>query len=184
VLDLKKWAERADPVSVPVPPVAVGFDVSPDRRRAAVAIAGERTDGLTHVELVAANAGVGWLPGFLRDFGDRHDPYVVVCDAAQGLLAEQVYEAGASRPELLDRQELAQGCARLVDLVEQDELRHLDDPVLLDAIRAAKTTSMGDGGFAFSRRTSHGDLSPLYAVVLALMGLARIPADLDGLTIW
>jgi len=51
--------------------------------------------------------------------------------------------------------------------------------VLLDAIRAAKTTSMGDGGFAFSRRTSHGDLSPLYAVVLALIGLARMPSAMD-----
>jgi hypothetical protein len=184
VLDLKKWAERIDPTSTPVHPVGVGFDVSPDRRRGAVGIAGKRLDGLVHVELVASEAGVGWIPGFVRDFENKHDPYVIVCDASQSLLAEQVFDAGASRPELLDRQELAQGCARLVDLVEQDELRHLGDPVLLDAIRAAKTSSMGDGGFAFSRRTSHGDLSPLYAIVLALMALERMPAEMDEFAIY
>ena len=56
--------------------------------------------------------------------------------------------------------------------------------MLLDAIRAAKTTSMGDGGLAFSRRTSHGDLSPLYSVVLALMGLTRMPAEMDDFQIF
>jgi hypothetical protein len=184
VLDLRKWGEQVDSESQPIPPVAVGFDVSPDRRRAAVAIAAKRGDGLTHVELVAAHPGVGWLASFLCDFDNRHDPYSILCDAAQGLLAEQVFQAGARMPETVDRAELAQGCAKLVDLVEADEIRHLGDPVLLDAIRAAKTTSMGDGGFAFSRRTSHGDLSPLYAVVLAILGMARMPAEMDDPHIW
>lgn len=183
VLDLRKWADLVDGNSKPVEPVAVGFDPSPDRRNAAVAIAGRTPEGFTHVELVAANPGVGWLVDYLKDFEERHDPYLILCDRSQGLLAEQLYNAGASRPETVDRQELAQGCARLVDLVEAGELRHLGDPVLLDAIRAAKTSSMGDGGFAFSRRTSHGDLSPLYAVVLALLGVARMPED-DGPLMW
>jgi hypothetical protein len=62
-----------------------------------------------------------------------------------------------------------------VDAVEQGEVRHLGDPVLLDAIRGAGTTSVGGDSWAFSRRSSHVDISPLYASVIALMAVRRMP---------
>jgi hypothetical protein len=174
-VDLDKWNGLADPESRPVPPVCLSFDVSPDRRRATVAIGGERLDGKFHIELRENAEGVGWVAPLLKQVVEDHDPYSIICDASQELLAEQVFQEVGVRPDLLDRGEVAQACASFVDLVEQGELRHLDDPILLDAIRAAGTTSVGGDQWAFSRRSSHVDISPLYASVFALMAARRMP---------
>jgi hypothetical protein len=56
--------------------------------------------------------------------------------------------------------------------------------VLLDAIRGAGTTSVGGDSWAFSRRSSHVDISPLYASVIALMAVRRMPAWMDKLEIF
>jgi hypothetical protein len=85
---------------------------------------------------------------------------------------------------MLDRAELGQACAHFVDLVEQEELRHLDDQTLLDAIRGAGTTSQGGDGWLFSRRNSRMDISPLYAAVVALMEVQRMPDALSEINIW
>jgi hypothetical protein len=82
-------------VQEPVAPVCIAFDVSPDRRRASVAIGGRRLDGKLHVELTDAAEGVGWIAPRLKQLVEDHDPYAVVCDATQELLAEQVFQEPA-----------------------------------------------------------------------------------------
>jgi hypothetical protein len=54
----------------------------------------------------------------------------------------------------------------------------------LEAIRGAGTTSQGGDGWLFSRRNSRMDISPLYASVLALMEVQRMPAEMDAVTIY
>jgi hypothetical protein len=39
-------------------------------------------------------------------------------------------------------------------------------------------------GWAFSRRTSSVDLSPLYAAVIALMSVSRMPTEMDEIHIY
>lgn len=168
VVDLDKWAALRDPDSKLDVPIVVGFDVSPDRRRASIGIAGRRVDGDLHVELVDNAPGVGWLVPRVKQLIDDHNPSAVVCDAAQELLAEQITTETGVECVLFDRGELAQACGRFVDAVEEGELRHLGDPLLLDAIRGATTSSHGGDGWIFSRRTSRVDISPLYAAVIAL----------------
>lgn len=179
VVDLDKWAGLRDPDSQPVPPVCVGFDVSPDRRRASVAIAGRRLDGTLHVEIVDSAEGVGWLVPRLKQLTDDHDPHAVSCDVSQALIAEQVRDEIATPVEMIDRAELARACAAFIDVVEQSEVRHLGDPVLLDAIRGATTVNVGGDGWAFSRRSSRVDISPLYAAVIALLAVRKSPIDTE-----
>lgn len=183
IVDLDKWAGLRDPESQPVPPVVVGFDVSPDRRRATIAIAGRRLDGALHVELVENGAGVGWLVPRVKGLIEGHYPAAIVCDAAQELLADQIYDAGGMRCELLDRGELAQACSVFIDAVEDGEVRHLGDPLLLDAIRGAKTANSGGDAWVFSRRSSRIDISPLYAAVIALRSAAAVDAGAE-IHIW
>ncbi len=76
---------------------------------------------------------------------------------------------------MLDRAELAQACAGLIDDIEQGAVRHLGDPLLLDAVRGATVVTVGADGWAFSRRSSHVDISPLYAGVVALAAVRRQP---------
>lgn len=173
IVDLDKWVGLVDRDSKPVPPVCIAFDVSPDRRRASVAIAGRRLDGSLHVEVVDNHDGVGWvLPRMLQLIAD-HDPWVVTCDAAQALVAEQIWQEAGFKVDLIDRTELAQACGAFIDAVEQMDVRHLGDAVLLDAIRGATTSSFGGDGWVFSRRSSHVDISPLYACVLSLFAVTK-----------
>jgi hypothetical protein len=78
----------------------------------------------------------------------------------------------------LDGPEHAQACGRFVDAVNEETLRHLGSLDLLNAIRAAKTRSLGDR-WAWSRKSSSADISPLVAATLALWAAMGQPDD-DG----
>ncbi len=168
VVDVDKWAGLRDPDSKPVGPVKVSFDVSPERRWGSVAVVGKRGDEKLHVEVVDNAPGTGWIVPRIAQLVADHDVAGIVCDAAQNTLADQVSAATGMRCEQIDRGELVQACAGFIDLVEDGELRHLGDPLLLDAIKGAQIGRAGGDGWVFSRRSSRIDISPLYAAVLGL----------------
>ena len=143
------------------------------------AIAGLRVDGDLHTELSDNGEGVGWLLPRLKQLVEDHDPLDIVCDASQAILAEQVWNEVGIRPTQLDRAELSAACGYFVDAVEEGRLRHLGDPLLLDAIRGATTSNYGGDGWVFSRRSSSVDISPLYSVVMAVVaaGTSGISGD-------
>ena len=58
-------------------------------------------------------------------------------------------------------------CGQLVDLVAQGDLAHLGSDDLRDAIRGARSRPLGDA-WAWSRKNSSVDISPLVAATLAL----------------
>ena len=84
---------------------------------------------------------------------------------------------------LLDGTEHAQACARLVDAVAEDNLRHLGSIDLLNAIRAAGTRQMGDR-WLWSRRSSTVDIAPLVAATLALSAAMGAPDDDGEIRFW
>ena len=84
---------------------------------------------------------------------------------------------------LIDGPVHAQACARLVDAVAEDNLRHLGTVDLLNAIRAASTRSLADR-WLWSRSKSTVDISPLVAVTLALSAAMGMPEDDSGVMIW
>jgi hypothetical protein len=64
-------------------------------------------------------------------------------------------------------------CGRLVDMVVQAELAHLGSDELRDAIRGARSRPLGDA-WAWSRKNSSVDISPLVAATLGLGAAAGI----------
>lgn len=167
VVDLREWMALADPASVLADPVVLAFDVSPDRR-AAIAAAGRSTDGFWHVEIPYSQAGTRWLLERLPELKARHSPARIVCDGyghAAALIAP-LEELGVE-VEPLTTSDLVRSCSRFVEFVEERELRHLGSPELIGAIRAAKTRPLGDA-WAWSRKVSTGNISPLVAGTLAL----------------
>lgn len=168
VVDLDRWIGLRDPDSTPIHPVCVGADISPDRRSAAIAIAGRRPDGDIHLELTDATDGVGWVVPRLRKLIQDHFPHSVTVESAQQLIADEVTRYEGSVVNILDRPEVSRACAYFVDVVEQGILRHLGDPKLLDALKGAAISHMGDTGWVFSRRHSRVDLSVLYAAIFAV----------------
>jgi phage terminase large subunit-like protein len=173
VIDPEAWAELADEKSVLADPIILSYDVSPDRSRASIAAAGRRRDGLFHVEVVERKPGTGWVPERVARLVEKHKPLAVICDGV-GPAASLVYELEPFGVEVksLNTQEHAQACGLLYDAVERKSLRHLGGPELASAIKGAAKRPLGDA-WAWSRKNSHVDISPLVACTLALWGASQ-----------
>ena len=167
MIDVEMWLDLEDAESKLADPVFFGFDVSPERK-ASIAAAGQNEQGLWHVETVEDRGGTGWLPKRLGELVAEHRPAGVVCDG-YGPAASLIPALDELNVEVttFDAGDHGQACGRLVDVIAQGEIRHVADDPLLQAIKAAKTRPLGDA-WAWSRRNSSGNISPLVSATLAL----------------
>jgi hypothetical protein len=174
VIPLEAWAELADEESELVDPVCFSFDVAPDRATAAVAAAGRRLDGLFHVEVTHHKRGTGWVVPTLEKLREKWDPLAILCDATgpAGSLLHRALELGFD-VETVTAPEHAKACGQLVDLVDEHGLRHLGSAELVAALKGATTRPLGDA-WAWSRKNSSVDISPLVASTLALWGSSTL----------
>jgi hypothetical protein len=65
--------------------------------------------------------------------------------------------------------EYAQACGAFMDLLEAEQLRHIGQKSLTEAVEGAATRTLGDA-WAWDRRGKDVDITPLVAVTLALAG--------------
>jgi len=167
------WVALADRGSQVVDTLVFALDATPDRSGAAIAVAGRRGDGLGHVEVVDARAGTGWVVDRVLELNRRHRPRAWVLDpaSAAGAWLPALQENGIE-PVLITGREMAQACGALYeDVVEAAALRHLDQPQLNAALSGARKRHLSDA-WAWHRRDSTVDISPLVAVTLAWHGVA------------
>jgi hypothetical protein len=170
VIPLAAWNALADDSSKLSDPVVFAFDVAPDRRRAAIAAAGTSEDGNFHVEIPRRDEGTAWIVDELVSLNRKWKPAAIVCDkrsAGTSLFPELVGAGLEITP--LDAAEHAQACGFLYDTVMEKKLRHLGDPALLSALDGACKRPL-DASWAWNRKTSSTDISPLVAATLALWG--------------
>jgi hypothetical protein len=181
-ISAEAWARLRDPASVIGETFVAAFDVSPVRVTA-LAVAGPREDGLLSVEIVEHRAGTGWLADALVKLSEKN-PVEIVCDGygpAASVVAD-LADAGVT-VRTTNTAEHSQACGRLLDLVDEDRVRHLGSLELLQAVRGARTRPLGDA-WAWSRKTSSVDISPLVAATLALSAASELPVDGDTLVIY
>lgn len=174
VIDPADWSECIDVDSRAQNPIWIAFDVTPNRDWASIAVAGLRDDELIHVEVIEHRRGTGWLPDRLRELLARHSPAAVICDE-RGPAASLIGHVEALGVELttVAGGEYAQACGLFFDACDQHTLRHLDTPELNTAIKGAAQRPLSDA-WAWSRKSSAVDISPLVAVTLALWGLSAV----------
>lgn len=146
---------------------AYAFDVAPDRSYSTVAAAGKLEDGTEAIEVVAHRRGTGWVVDFLA----ARDPDIIVCDE-RGPAASLITEIEKADLNLtqVNGGEYAQACGILFDAIEDGTLRQLGGDAFDAAVDVAITRPLGDA-WAWSRKNSEGDISPLVAGTLALWGL-------------
>ena len=176
VISSAAWSECADPdlaTAVIEGPVCFAFDVTPDRSYASVCAAGKRPDGLWQVEVTERKRGTGWVVEYLQERVEKHRPVAVICDgagpAASLLTPLQQVDIEVT---VVTAKEHAQACGNIFDAVEGKTLRHLDTPELAAAIKGAVPRPLGDA-WAWSRKNSTIDISPLVGVTLALWGISQ-----------
>ncbi|MFJ6617593.1 terminase [Kitasatospora sp. NPDC091335] len=179
VIDPAVWDDLADEQSQPVGDVAFALDVTPSRDWASIAAYGLRADGTGHLEVIDRRPGTEWIVDRLVQLADRWDPVAIALDAKgpAGSLLVDLDKAGIGRPDDPERPargdlavpaapDVAAACGQLVDAITQRTVRHTAQPEVAEAIRGAKTRPLGDA-WAWGRRISTVDISPLVAVTLA-----------------
>jgi hypothetical protein len=168
------WDALVDSDSQIVGPVAFAYDVSPDRSSSSISVAGHRGDGLSHVEVVESQPGTSWVPARVAELLERHETVGVFCDAAgpAGSLVEPLAQL-CVEVATVSAQEHARACGMLFDAVEEATVRHLGTSELRSAIRGAAKRPLGDA-WAWSRKSSSVNISPLVACTLALWGSSTV----------
>jgi phage terminase large subunit-like protein len=164
----EQWRRLADKQSMLVDPVCLAFDVTPSRDRATISAGGRRLDGLLHVETVDHRRGTGWVVDRFGELVQRHQVFSVSCDPAgpAAALIRPLENIGITVEQVTAR-EYAQACGMLFDLIADAGLRHLGSDELATAVKNAGTRPLGES-WAWSRRTSAADISPLVAATLAV----------------
>jgi phage terminase large subunit-like protein len=167
------WANLADPESHPVPRVVLSAVFAHDQSAASVGLAGWRADGLLHGEVADYRPGTSWAVPRLIDMNARHDPAGVVVDEAghESVIIKDLEAAGVPVIRIGTRG-VTQAYAGLIeDVLDSKRFRHRGQPDLDAAVAVAVTRDVGDGGKAWGRRKSAGDISPVVSVTNAAWGL-------------
>ena len=184
VIDLERWKNLTDPFSKLVGQPTFAFDTTPDRSRSSIAVCGKREDGLMHVELVDWRPGTGWLKSRLLELAGRYSAQAVICDGAgpSGSLIPELEQAEIAVTAVTAR-EHARAAGLLFDAVEEGTLRHLGQDQLDSAVKGAITRPLGEA-WAWSRKNSAVDISPLVACTLALWGASTTPSSEPWAASW
>lgn len=167
-IGIREWMQAADPRSSIVGPVCFAFDVRPDRGSAVVCAAGRRADGGFHVEVVDRRHGTGWVIERVAALVASHETQVVVCDGVgpASSLVPDLLAAGVA-VETVSTADHARACGFLFDCVQDGTVKHLGTSELASAVKGASTRPLGDA-WAWSRKSSSVDISPLVGCTLAL----------------
>lgn len=160
------WAACLDVSTVAPVEVALAFDVNPERTTGSIAVFGQRSDGVGHVELVDVRAGTGWMVDRLVDLS-RSQRLVnkIACDPrgpAGGLIPE--LEAAGVDVLRASGTDINQACQSFLDAIVDRTFKHPGQPQLTAAVSAGRQQASGDA-WRWSRR-GH-DISGLYAATLA-----------------
>ena len=169
VIPLAQWNDLEDRGSALMDPVSLSVDSTPDRdHTTSIVAAGRREDGLAHVEVVEHRRGNEWVEERVRELVARWNIRAIVVDqqsTAAGLvhrLADQPVEIVA-----VNGRQYSEAYEHFLDAVTGGQLRHLGQPDLLAALDGAAKRPLGEA-FAWSRKNSGVDISPLVAATLAL----------------
>lgn len=181
-LDFSNWPGLRDPESQPDYLPVYAIAVSPDRDWAAISVAGQRTDGLKHVDVGHHRQGTSWVVKAAAAIAEKHPDAVFVIDGGgpANSLIPKLEEAGLIL-DVVGAREQAAAFGLFMDGVRESTTRHRDQRELNSAITSAKKRTIGDGASAFGRKASGEDITPLESAALALLGHDKAQ---EGVILW
>lgn len=181
VIDIVTWDALAVDATVSTlqEPYCGAFDVSPERN-GSISVAGRNLEGQFQGEIHEHRLGTGWMVDRIVQMDERGLFECWVCDATgpASSLIQPLRDAGL-RVETVNATEHGQAYGRFLDMVADGQLVHLGSEEMRDAIRGAKPRPIGDGSYAWGRKHSTVNISPLVAMTLALGAASGIGAGLQ-----
>lgn len=171
VIDAQSWAAVGDEQSLATDRFAIAVDVSPDRLSASVALAGQRDDGLWHIELDEQRSGVGWLVPYLTRLLEANPQIraLVIDGASPAASIIDDLKTAKVKVTTTRARDMANACGQLYDGVMEQWLRHTNQPQVAYALSVARKRSLGDA-WAWNRKNAGADITSLVAATLALWG--------------
>lgn len=158
-----KWADCLDSASTAPGEFTAAVDVDKDRTSSSVAWCGLTEDGLPHGELARVGPGTSWVVEQLTRMAVRR---VTLNGAgAPASLIPDLESAGIEVVAVSGR-EFTQACGAFYDAVVDGRFRHIGQEPLDAAVAGARKRQL-ESAWAWSRRDSAVDISPLVAVTLA-----------------
>jgi phage terminase large subunit-like protein len=171
-IDSRSWRACVDRESQPVGRLMLGVDTSADRSKSYVAVAGVRSDGLIHVEVIHERAGMLWLPAYVAEVASKQGITHVAIQARGAPAGEfiplltdlglTVFEVGGLG--------LGASAGQMRDKVRDKMLRHLDQPLLNMAVAGGVARKLGDVR-VWDRVGSVVDIAPLVAATNAVFAV-------------
>jgi len=182
VIPEEDWSDVADAASMAIERLSLAIDVAPDRSIASVALAGRRPDGRWHVEVDESRRGVDWIGPWISARAKKNTLHAVVADEMSGLVEkrrDRHYITGTDVIVTLaaaEGRDMAIACAKFYDSVQDESLRHTDQPQLNTALSVARKRPL-NGGWAWNRKDGGSDITPVVATTLALWGAQNDNAE-------
>lgn len=172
------WVNCADPRSVRAGRPVLAVDVSPNRSSSAVSMAAAREDGLPMGRCVRHGRGTAWVPGEVGDLVGAKDVALVVLDGVGPVSSlrgkiEKVVD-GRCLVRVMNTTEVADACADMFDAVVTEQLRHAGQEAVDDAVAGLAKRALPGGRWAWDRRHSTADITPIVSMTNAVWGLGQV----------
>ena len=173
VIDSETWAALAGETD-PEGRVCFAIDVSPDRSRSSIGVAGflPGSDRVM-VQAIENRKGTGWIVPRLKELTERWPYLNVIVDSAGGAAAliPELKRLKIKRVHVITSTDVVRSCGGFYDAAYEGRLSHPDQPILNDALSAARKRPLGDA-WAWQRKDTASDITPLVAVTFAAYGLS------------
>jgi phage terminase large subunit-like protein len=171
IIPADKWAHCYAPKSFREGKVWMSVDAAPGTggvgRSASVAVASWREREI-HVEVIAHGPGIAWVPGKIGALTRKHHVQSLWIDPTGPIrqVLPDIRDTSMAIIEVVDASTMAAACERFHQAVLDRTVRHRNQPMLEAAVQGAAKRVLDDS-WAWKRRTSTSDISPLVACTLA-----------------
>jgi hypothetical protein len=152
---------------------ALAYDIAPDQSAGALVAAWRDDAGDAWWEVVDHRPGDAWLAPAVHAITREHRDVRTGFDnvhAANVAVADRLHREARPRPRLvpLGTREITAAAAQAAQQLRTRRVHFHADPALDAAAEAATRRNIGDASWAWGRRRSNGDISPLVAATNAL----------------
>jgi hypothetical protein len=196
VIKEQMWNDCLDSDSVLTGEVAFGLDCTPEKSYGAIGAWGKNQGGLETLEITDHSPGTGWMLDRALVLAVKWNPKCFVIDG-KGPLGSLVpglrkglarlYKEGELEREIPvltpNITEICQWCGWFYDAVRYSRMVHLGDKAMAYALAGADKRVIGDS-WAWSRRTTDEDISPLYAATLGALGFNTTAEEVEPWASW
>jgi phage terminase large subunit-like protein len=167
IVSMEHWQSLAEPDAKRPEWVVLGVDVAPEGKSAAIVAVGEDGD-LLRAAVLEHGEGSDWvLPALGRIVEELGQPTILVDEKACAHLIPELERVADFKLRVLKAGDIWTACAFWLRLVQESRLKHRGERELTVALDGAGQRNLGDG-WAWSRRSSGADITPLVATTLAV----------------